>query len=227
MVQYPIFIICRDRVTYLSQLVDWLEKAGHERIHLMDNDSTYQPLLDYYEKSPHTVVRLGGNTGHNGLWTMGLMKEYKQEDEYFVVSDPDVIPSEDCPDDAVDYFRHILDNHDTRTKVGFGLRIDDIPDHYRFKQNVIDYETHFWHYGPGMGLHFAPIDTTFALYRPGSTQDISFSCRTGFPYVARHMSWYIDSNNVPEEEEYYIANAHPRINTWNHIALPYYLGGSR
>ena len=52
----PIFINCRDRITCLSVLVDWLEKAGHENIYLLDNDSSYPPLLEYYEQTPHTVV---------------------------------------------------------------------------------------------------------------------------------------------------------------------------
>ena len=57
----PIFINCRDRVTPLRDLVAWLERAGHQRIILVDNDSTYEPLLEFYEQSPHEVVRLGQN----------------------------------------------------------------------------------------------------------------------------------------------------------------------
>ena len=225
--QYATFIICRDRVTYTKQLVEWLEKAGQERIYLVDNDSTYQPLLDYYESTPHTVIWMGGNTGHTGVWNTGQIAKYAP-DEYFIVSDPDVIPTEDCPMDAIDYFRYVLDTYSDRQKVGFSLKLDDLPDHYKFKENVIGYERQFLNYGgPEAGLCYAPIDTTFALYRPGATQDISYACRTLKPYEARHMSWYIDSNNPGEEEEYYIANAHPRINSWNHKDLPFWLGGTR
>lgn len=226
--QYPIFIISRDRVTCLSALVQWLEAAGHERIYILDNDSTYEPLLEYYEKSPHTIVYLRANTGQNGLWhSSTALKDYAT-DQYFVVTDPDIVPVEDCPLDAVDYFREALDRFTDRTKVGFGMKLDDLPDHYKFKQDVINYESQYLEWGaPEPGFNFAPIDTTFALYRPGASPDISYSCRTQAPYVARHLPWYIDSDNVPPEEQYYIDNANLRINSWNHISLPFWLGGQR
>jgi len=225
--QYPIFIICRDRVTCTSKLVDWLEKVGQENIYLVDNDSTYEPLLEYYEKTPHNVVKMLGNTGHTGVWLHGVLDKYAANN-YFVVSDPDVLPIEDCPDDAIDYFRSLLDKYDDRQKVGFGLKLDDIPDHYRFKQAVIDHETQYLSWGaPENNLNYAPIDTTFALYRPGASQDISLSCRTQYPYLIRHLPWYIDSDNPGEEEEFYIKNAHTRINSWNHIDLPFWMGGNR
>jgi len=225
--QYPIFIICRDRVTCTSKLVNWLEKVGQENIYLVDNDSTYEPLLEYYEKTPHNVIKMHGNTGHTGVWLHGVLDKYAANN-YFVVSDPDVLPIEDCPDDAIDYFRSLLDKYEDRQKVGFGFKLDDIPDHYKFKQAVIAHETQYLGWGaPENNLNYAPIDTTFALYRPGATQDISVSCRTQYPYLIRHLPWYIDSDNPGEEEEFYIKNAHTRINSWNHIDLPFWLGGNR
>ena len=65
----PIFINCRDRVTDLAQLVAWLERAGCEEIYLLDNDSAYEPLLTYYEETPHTVLRLGQNLGRFAVWS--------------------------------------------------------------------------------------------------------------------------------------------------------------
>lgn len=225
--QYPIFIICRDRVTCTSWLVNWLERAGQERIYLVDNDSTYEPLLEYYEKTPHTVIKMNGNTGHTGIWNHGVIDAYAK-DQFFVVSDPDTIPIEECPYNAIDYFRSILDKYEDRTKVGFGMKLDDIPDTYKFKADVVAFESKYLLWGaPEPNLNFAPIDTTFALYRPGATQDISFSCRTQYPYLVRHIPWYLDSSNPGEEEEYYIQHAHTRINSWNHKELPFWLGGNR
>ena len=34
----PIIINCRDRVTPLRKLVEWLERANHQTIVLLDND---------------------------------------------------------------------------------------------------------------------------------------------------------------------------------------------
>lgn len=224
MTQYPIYIISRDRLSCLQQLVEWLEKAGQERIYIVDNDSTYEPLLEYYVESPHEIIYMQSNMGHTGIWLQGTVPT----DERFVVSDPDIVPIEDCPLDAIEYFDILLDQYSDRSKIGFGLWLEDIPDHYKFKENVIQYESRFAQYHrPQKDLYFAPIDTTFALYREGATQDISFSARTDYPYSARHLSWYIDSSNPGEEEEYYIEHAHPRINSWNHQELPFWLGGNR
>ena len=44
----PVFIICRDMVTPLGDLVAWLERNGHQRLILVDNASTYPPLVEYY-----------------------------------------------------------------------------------------------------------------------------------------------------------------------------------
>jgi hypothetical protein len=208
-------------------LVSWLEKVGQERIYLVDNDSTYEPLLEYYEKTPHTVLKMMANTGHTGIWLHGIIDRYAAN-SHFIVTDPDVLPIEECPDNAVEYFRELLDRYQDRQKVGFGFKLDDIPDHYRFKDAVLQHELGYLRWaGPESNLNYAPIDTTFALYRPGASQDISLSCRTQYPYLIRHLPWYIDSNNPGEEEEYYIQHAHSRINSWNHLDLPFWMGGTR
>jgi glycosyltransferase involved in cell wall biosynthesis len=218
--QYPIFIICRDRVSCTRQLVNWLEQAGQERIYFVDNGSTYEPLLEYYETTPHTVVRLGSNYGHTSAWNTGVLEKYAAG-EHFVVTDPDIIPSEECPLDAIDHFRTLLDRYPHRTKAGFALRIDDLPDHFKFKQQVINYESQFFnHPQPEPGAYYAPIDTTFALYSPGADADISFSIRTGAPYWARHTPWYLDSDNLDPEEIYYREHMNKAINSWNKDELP-------
>ena len=56
----PIFVIVRDLLSPLQQLLDWLERAGHDRIILVDNASTYPPMLEYLcDDRPHRgAVRL-------------------------------------------------------------------------------------------------------------------------------------------------------------------------
>lgn len=226
--QYPIFVNCRDRLTCTKQLIAWLENAGHERIIIIDNDSTYEPLLEWYKTLNHEIIYVNDNAGQHAPWRIGAVEKFASN-EYYVVTDPDVIPIEECPHDAIDYFKSILDRFPDRTKVGFNLKIDDIPDHFRFKKEVIAHESKYidWERSSDPDLIFAPIDTTFALYRPNSTADISKSCRTKCPYVARHYPWYLDSDNPGEEEEYYIAHASSTVNSWSHKSLPYWLGGKK
>jgi hypothetical protein len=201
---FPItFVNCRDRVEPLRELVAWLERAGADRIVLIDNGSAYEPLLAYYAQTPHEVVRLGVNGGRLSLFSRPELLD-RAAGEPFVYTDPDVIPVEECPLDATDRFADLLERHPDAVKAGFGLVIDDLPRHYGPRRRVRRWEHRYWLDEIEPGVFRAPIDTTFALYR-GGTRDFAFepALRTGPPYVARHLGWYIDTAHPSEEERFY------------------------
>ena len=219
----PVFILCRDRLTPLQELVGWLESAGFEEIRLLDNDSAYPPMVEYLAASPHEVMSLGRNVGKHALW---LDRRFDRliDRRPFVYTDPDVVPDADCPRDVLDRFVELLARHRDVRKVGFGLRIDDLPSHYRFQEQVIAWESQFWadtlQVEPG--AYRAAIDTTFALYRRWESPPPSLDAiRTGFPYVARHTTWYTDSSAPGEEELFYQARLErgtadsPGTSTWS------------
>jgi predicted O-methyltransferase YrrM len=215
----PIIINCRDRLDPLVQLVDYLERAGHDRIYLLDNDSVYPPLLEYLDRSPHEVVRLGRNGGRLSLWELDLFGELGISGR-FVFTDPDIVPDERCPLDAIEYFGEILDTYPEREKAGFGLRIDDLPDQYRFKQEVLTWESQFWERPIAPRLYDAPIDTTFALYHRPAPHRLDPALRTGFPYVARHTPWYLDDRSLPADEAFYRGRSEGEgVNNWGRETL--------
>jgi hypothetical protein len=220
--RFPIVINCRDRLASLAELVAWLERAGQGPVLLVDNDSTYPPLLEWYGQTPHEVVRLGYNGGPYAPWTSGLVAE-RLVGRWYAASDPDIVPAKDCPLDALGYLRDVLDRHPAYPKAGFGLKVDDLPAHYRFAAEVRDWERHFWDHPLEPGVYAAPIDTTFALYRPDVGFQIDTAIRTGEPYLARHTPWYADSDHPTEEERWYAARARPDLNSWNRDALPVWL----
>jgi hypothetical protein len=221
-VQFPILITCRDRLSPLIELLRWLERSGQERIYLLDNASTYAPLLDFYRRTSHQVLRLGANVGQRAAWEAGIVEQYFAG-EYYVVTDPDIVPVEDCPPDALDVFHDALQRFPMRCKVGFGLKIDDLPDHYRFAEEVRTWEAQFWEHELVPGLYDAQIDTTFALYRPGVPFQIDNSVRTGKPYIARHTAWYVNSSAPSEEERYYRRRARADVTHWDASELPTWL----
>ena len=215
----PILINCRDRLRSLAQLVDYLERAGQDRIYLVDNDSTYPQLLEYFDRSPHQVISLGRNAGRLSAWESNLFDELGIKGR-FVFTDPDIVPDEDCPLDAIEYFGEILDMYPERDKAGFGLRIDDIPDEYKFKQQVVTWESQFWERRLGPRLYDASIDTTFALYRRPAPQHVDRAVRTGFPYVARHTPWYLDDRSLPEDEAFFRGRSEGEdVNNWGRETL--------
>ena len=78
---------------------------------------------------------------------------------------------------------------------------------YNEKQNVIKWESQFYKNEIEKGVFIAPIDTTFALYRPfsrrGRRDGSDFMIRVGMPYSCYHMPWYVNSAQLDEEETYY------------------------
>jgi hypothetical protein len=195
----PIYINVRDRVTPLRQLVSWLERAGHERIILLDNDSSWPPLIEYLYASPHEVVWLGRNVGSRSLWRMGMVPS-----ERFVFTDPDLIPSAECPLDAVLRLSEMLDRFPLFPKAGLGLVLDDLP-----PGGTLDWERSL--VSPARALrgrrggYASLIDTTFALYQPGHPFSYT-AIRMGAPLQAVHQPW-LPSDGLSDEDAYYLAHA--------------------
>jgi GT2 family glycosyltransferase len=211
----PVFIICRDRVSGLKELVPWLEKHQLKKIVFIDNASEYDKLTDYFDKTPYQVLKMNRNIGHRVPWIGGLVPLLVPHD-FYIVTDPDVIPTEYCPDDAIKYFLQVHKDFPHHWKVGFGLKIDDLPNHYALKKKVVDWEGQFWKYEIAPGLYEASVDTTFALYKPYTyTYTLHPSIRTGEPYVARHIAWYVDSKSLTEEDIFYRLHADQEVTTWD------------
>ena len=94
-------------------------------------------------------------------------------------------------------------------KIGFGIRIDDLPSYFTLKESVVKYEQVYWSKEIEPGLFDANIDTTFALYKPFSNLKFGEvytlnSFRFGSPYLVKHLPWYIDNGNLTDEDLNYI-----------------------
>ena len=207
----PIFINARDRLGVMKKLIDWLLDAGYRNLIILDNNSTYPPLLEYYNKLKEQwgghikIVMLGKNLGYKALWLSGILEELKISTPY-VYTDPDVVPIERCPKNFVKRLMKILDsNHEIR-KVGLGLVWEDIT--FSDKEETQRRESDFY-VGSQIGdnLHYAQVDTTFALYSNVRHYSLRFSLRTTDHLMLYHLPWYFDYDNLPEDEKYYMEHA--------------------
>ncbi|MFD2542032.1 glycosyltransferase family 2 protein [Lacinutrix gracilariae] len=209
--EIPIVIISFNQLFYLKQLVAFLIKHEFTNLVIIDNNSTYQPLLDYLDtiEKQVKIYRLQENIGHLSFWkTESIFKKYSKG--YYVVTDADIVPDANCPDDFMVTFRNLLDEAYTRTKVGFSLKVEDIPDTNPNKEKIKQWEAQFWKTKVKPNVFKAHIDTTFALYRPNykyQRKGFTQGWRTDYPLQAKHGGWYIDINNLSEEQEYYIETA--------------------
>jgi hypothetical protein len=177
--------------------VTWLENARHERIVLLDNDSTYAPLLDYLDETPHEVIRLGENLGARALWLADLVP-----DEPFIYTDPDLIPTDECPLDAVEHLHDLRRRFPQFPKVALGLHLNDVPadrPSLEWERSLVAPDRQI-----APGVYNSLADTTFALYQPGAAFSLT-AIRCGKPYECRHMPWYVTEPDA--EDSYYLERA--------------------
>lgn len=200
----PVFLISHNRLTCLSTMVEQLGRFPGVRPVVVDNASTYPPLLNYLDRVDVEVVRLGEHLGKHAPWLTGLVFE---EGPYYAVSDPDLDLS-GCPSDLFEVLRRALDAHPWAIKCGPSLEIDDIPGDRPWRDQVVGWERQFWSRRLDAGHFRAAIDTTLALYRSATAFApdawTAPAIRCDRPYTVRHTPWY--SAEVTEEDRYYVEN---------------------
>jgi len=206
----PIVINNRDRFTTTKNLVEKLLLSDtNEKIIILDNGSTYTPLLNWYDfVSSKIEVRYYENEGHLALWATGL---YKELGEYFVYTDSDIELDTNLPQDWKERMLGYCQKYET--KVAMALRIDDLPNHYKYKNQVIRNEGRWWLKQIEPDIYEADTDTTFFMMRnTGDNQYKSLRiAKSGF--MCRHHPWYLNLDNLDPEEKYYLDHVGERVTT--------------
>ena len=213
----PIIIINFNRLTDIERLVDFLLNRRHTNIIIIDNNSDYPPLLEYYDKIKERVdvQRMNKNWGHMVLWKNRKLYE-KYCTGYYIVTDSDIIPNENLPANYLSTMIKYLNRNSNITKVGFALQIDDIPDTFKLKAQVLKCEEKYWKNEIKRNVFNAFIDTTFALYLPRydyNENDFLNAIRLGGDFCSKHGGWYINHEDLTTEEEYYFKTSN-ESNSW-------------
>lgn len=192
-----------------------------------DNCSTYPPLLQYLDELEAGGVTVYRYTEHSlsiyETLAQSIDRWYVDNDSpYFVITDPDIELL--GPPDLLDCYIHILEEKGFDA-VGPELLIDDIPDHYPLKEFVQkDHGWAFWSQKPVPTIQFngqevrytdrwpdgnhMVIASTFAVYRKGFRVQHDKPCARVYPpYAARHLDWYINPADMPDDFRYYLWNA--------------------
>ncbi len=191
------FIINRNLLTTVKTTVEFLKKDERIEVWILDNGSTYPPLLEWYKTNPCNIHYFKRNAGAYCYWD-GRENSFKNEN-FYIVTDGDCL-YEDIPNDWLDRMLTVL-NGSNVNKVGFSLDIFDLPDN-KLKKDVLNYETQNWQNWDGWGWQ-SKIDTTFALYRPNSKFKYE-ATRLDKPYCIKHTPWYMDKISLSDEWKYYL-----------------------
>lgn len=201
----PVIINNRDLLTWPKAMVEKISGYdGVGEIIIVDNGSTYPPLLEWYDTNPCKIYRCE-NLGHGGAWVSGAVQEANSE--FYVVTDSD-IGLENTPSDTLMYLFEKMNSLDL-DKLGLGLDWQIVPPDAFYYNRLNLYEKDRWLKSEVREDVYldVQIDTTFAMYRV--EHYFIGGASTYKPYVARHYPWEFSKETYEANEEfkYYIEHA--------------------
>lgn len=195
----PVVVIGYNQFSYIKNMVKQMEKYTSDII-VIDNNSTFKPLLDYYDNDfKYTLLRQKTNLGHTVY-----LKDFVQKfvGDTYILTDPDLLFNPKLPDN---FIQNLLDisKYFEASRIGFALLIDS--DDIRTDIPVKSWEAQFWKekivYPPNrkIDLYKADIDTTFCLINKKFYQP---HMRIAGDYTCIHMPWHTNFQNKLEKGEF-------------------------
>lgn len=207
MLDIPIILNNFNRLTTTKKLADELSKLGYTNIHILDNNSTYQPLLDWYKDCPYKVVLLGKNYGQLAIYNSDYINKFEG---WVAYSDSDIELNPNCPQGFIETMCQGADKYN-RVKAGLALRIDDLPI-TRYGMYVQKHEAKYWLKELEPNVFDAHVDTTFSVIKVGQCFTYE-AIRFGGNMTAKHIPWYLDYENLNPEELYIIEKSNSEYST--------------
>lgn len=225
----PLVINSYNQLYYVKNFIDTFRKNGFNNIYVIDNCSTYPPLLDYYnqlqEQRIATIFFYERNLGPHYFFVKKLYR-LLFEGCPFLYSDPDLhytVIAENFLSRLFDISRHF-----GVFKVGSALTLPDQsqikkPEH-RFTiegvtYSLLEWESRFWKETVDKDVYQAEIDTTLHLFNTEfydekiHSLDLITGLRVaGAGFEAVHLPWFLWDPCPLEELEYYQRGA--RFSNW-------------
>ena len=204
----PVYVVAFNQATYVKDIVGQLRKYT-KHIIIVDNASTYGPLLAFYETLANDpvvqVIRRDRNDGHKVVTT----KLYDELPDVFAITDPDLSFPDTMPIDALEIMRDVGVSHNA-AKVGVALDISESLNFDNLKLDGTDYTIRGWerrwwdHPIPHttLSLFDADIDTTLAVYN--KKINTGRVIRIAGDYTTIHRPWLKDNGMSRDEQNYYV-----------------------
>lgn len=206
-----VFITVFNRFSWLIPLAKDFEKARLEVV-LIDNASTYPPLLEWYKTCPYKVHFREKNELAWVFFTSELYELYK-DDRYFVISDSDMDISR-VPEDWLSVLLGgLCSSVNPIWKCALSYETSDLP-----KNEMTDLAigansgqfskiNHAGYFECATDLGIAVYDRSRRGAKPNSETNWYASVRAPRPYTARHLDWYLTEETLREEDRYYFEQA--------------------
>jgi glycosyltransferase involved in cell wall biosynthesis len=188
-------------------MVEDLKKLGYGNLHIIDNNSTYTPLREWYDTCGCEVVRLDKNLGQLAVYNSGYINNFKG---WIAYTDSDIELNKDTPSGFVERLIRLAEKYNYN-KAGLALRLDDLPD-TEYGNYARHWEKRYWEKELEKDVYIAGVDTTFSVIKVGLPFQYE-SIRVAGNMTARHMPWYLDYNNLSEEETFVIKASNSEFST--------------
>lgn len=228
----PIFIIVKDRLTSLKTSIESYQKLKEPfEIIIHDNNSSFEPTIQYLYELEKAGIRVYRNKQIYQTPNAELMSISETIEKYFslypqtnyIVTDPDIELVSGF-EDILSFFKFILKSNTDILTVGPQLLTHDIPDFYPFKDLSLGHNYPFWDgknvreiewKGNLIKAKYCKIDTTFQMFRAGMKfTKFNQALRIYPPYAAKHLDWYLDPDNLTQDQLFY-AQSSKRLNISN------------
>ena len=129
----------------------------------------------------------------------------------FVYTDSDIVLNENFQKDWKERMFEMWLKYEK--KVALAIKTDDLPDHYRYKYQVIRNEGRWWLNEIEPNVYEADTDTTFFMMENIGDNRYESVRMAHSDMVCRHAPWYHNLKNLDEEEKYYLDNLGTRVTT--------------
>jgi hypothetical protein len=194
-------IIGYNQPTYIKKMVNQLEKYTNDII-IIDNCSTYTPLLEYYKEYKYTLLRQNKNYGHEVYKNIFMDKVVGP---IYILTDPDIEFNKNLPNNFIEELVNIS-NYYQAERVGFALlyNTNDIRNECIHQgKSITNLESVNWIYKflyKDYEIYSGKIETTTCLINRNNKGD---HYRIAGNYTCKHKPWHKNFEKEMPYEEYY------------------------
>lgn len=231
----PVFVNSFNQLTYLKNILHWFYDHDFRNVFVIDQLSSYPPLLEYYQSPDFsrvaTLLRLEQNIGPRNA--VRMIKIWRHGIPFFF-TDPDLEMPQKIDNQFASRFFRVSETYGAR-KVGIALALHDAN---KFDPKltasgpyegipILDWEKGFWEKELETDVYRADVDTTFFLWNERAQKITNLLSHNrivtkvrkkmghrlmrdirlaGTGFEARHLPWYHKDGWPEEEKEFYKKN---------------------
>lgn len=190
-----LYVIAHDNLHHLRNFISWVRRIVHHIV-IVDNGSTYPPLLEWYLHSHKAqschIVRLSENLGPRFYLDEDMRRRMP---ERFLLSDPDLEPQVSDDADTIVNQLMTVSAHYGAWKVGCALHLwpesEMLSGEYHLGHTITKWEAQFWRHPEKLGgsenedgdqVYYADVDTTFCLVDWSNPMLLSDARKSLYPH---------------------------------------------